>query len=97
MCRPSDVRNRPVWSGNRTRHRLARTGKRQLSASIHRIAVTQKRCHEDAQVYLERRMANGSTRTEALQALARKLSDVVYRALLADATSAADVAVRQAA
>lgn len=87
----------PVWSGNRTRHRLSRTGNRQLNASIHRIAVTQKRCHDGARIYLERRMANGNTKTEALRALKRKLSDVVYRALLADAISSIDVAVGEAA
>ena len=38
----------PVRSGNRTRHRLARTGTRQLNCAIHRIAVTQGRCHPDA-------------------------------------------------
>jgi len=30
-------------------------------------------------------MANGNTKTEALRALKRKLSDVVYKALIADA------------
>lgn len=35
----------PAWSGNQVRHRLARTGNRQLNSAIHRIAVTQKRCH----------------------------------------------------
>ncbi|MGE5288816.1 MAG: transposase [Micromonosporaceae bacterium] len=29
----------PVWSGNRVRHRLARTGNRQLNCAIHRIAA----------------------------------------------------------
>ena len=75
----------PVWSGNRERHRLSRTGNRQINAAIHRIAVTQIRCHDDARAYLERRMATGNTKTEALRALKRRLSDVVYRALLADA------------
>jgi transposase len=75
----------PVWSGNRERHRLSRTGNRQLNAAVHRIAITQMRCHEDARAYLERRTANGNTKTEALRALKRRLSDVVYRALLADA------------
>ena len=74
----------PVWSGNRERHRLSRTGNRQLNAAIHRIAVTQKRCHPDARSYLERRLARGNTNTEALRALKRRLSDVVYRSLLAD-------------
>jgi len=75
----------PVWSSNRVRHRLSRTGNRQLNCSIHRMAVTQKRCHPDARIYLDRRIANGDTKLEALRALKRKLSDVVYRALLADA------------
>jgi len=75
----------PVWSGNRERHRLSRSGNRQLNAALHRIAITQMRCHPDARDYLERRHAMGNTKTEALRALKRRLSDVVYRALLADA------------
>lgn len=76
----------PVWSGNRERHRLSRTGNRQLNAAIHRIAITQMRCHPDAQTYIDRRITqDDKTKTEALRALKRRLSDVVYRALLADA------------
>lgn len=84
----------PAWSGNRTRHRLSRTGNRQLNCAIHRIAVTQIRCHPPAQAYLQQRMAAGATKAEALRALKRRLSDTVYRALLADGTP---VSVRQAA
>jgi transposase len=77
----------PVWSANKARHRLSRTGNRQLNCAIHRIAVTQIRCHPDAQAYIKRRIAAGDSRTEALRALKRKLSDVVYRALQADGTT----------
>jgi transposase len=87
----------PVWSSNRVRHRLSRTGNRQLNAAIHRIAVTQKRCHEPAKAYLERRIANNNTKTEALRALKRKLSDVVYRALVADAAPAVAAPTDEAA
>lgn len=87
----------PVWSSNRVRHRLSRTGNRQLNAAIHRIAITQKRCHVDAKSYLERRLALGNTKTEALRALKRKLSDVVYRALLVDAMPTAAAPVEEAA
>lgn len=87
----------PVWSSNRVRHRLSRTGNRQLNCSIHRIAVTQKRCHEGARAYLDRRLANGDTKSEALRALKRKLSDVVYRTLLADASAAGSAFVAEAA
>jgi transposase len=76
----------PVWSGNHQRHRLSRTGNRQLNAALHRIAITQARCHPDAIEYLERRAAMHNTPAEARRALKRRLSDVVYRALLEDAT-----------
>ncbi len=80
----------PVWSGNRRRHRLSRSGNRQLNAALHRIAVTQARAFPEAMAYLERRQADGNTRTEAIRALKRRLSDVVFRALVADAAAAAD-------
>ena len=83
----------PVWSSNRVRHRLSRTGNRQLNAALHRVAITQKRYHEPARTYIERRLANHSTRTEALRALKRRLSDVVYRALVADASLAVAASV----
>lgn len=87
----------PVWSGNRERHRLSRTGNRQLNAAVHRIAVTQMRCHDDAIAYLERRTTMGNTKTEAIRALKRRLSDIVYRALLADAQPAAAACLDEAA
>jgi hypothetical protein len=54
----------PVWSGNRERHRLSRTGNRQLNAAIHRIAITQMRCHDNARTYLDRRITMGNTKTK---------------------------------
>lgn len=77
----------PAWSANHVRHRLSRTGNRQLNTALHRIAVTQLRIHEDAQAYLQRRIEMGNTKTEAIRALKRKLSDVVYRTLLADVSA----------
>jgi transposase len=87
----------PVWSSNRIRHRLSRTGNRQLNAAIHRMAVTQMRIHPDAKIYLERRMALGNSKSEALRALKRKLSDVVYRTLLVDAVTQMAAIVTEAA
>jgi transposase len=74
----------PVWSGNQVRHRLSRTGNRQLNCAVHRIAVTQIRCSPPAQAYLKNRIAAGNTKAEALRALKRRISDAVYRALQAD-------------
>ena len=74
----------PVWSSNRARHRLSRTGNRQLNAALHRIAMTQARCHPDARALLDRRKAGGDGGLEALRILKRRLSDVVYRAMITD-------------
>jgi transposase len=87
----------PVWSANQTRHRLSRTGNRQLNCAIHRVAVTQIRCYPKAQAYLESRLTGGDTRPEALRALKRKLSDKIYQALLADAAGTATATIRSAA
>jgi transposase len=74
----------PVWSGNRVRHRLSRGGNRQLNCALHRIAVTQVRLGGPGRAYLERRLRAGDTKTEAYRALRRRLSDEVFRCLLAD-------------
>jgi transposase len=74
----------PVWSSNRRRFRLSRTGNRQLNAALHRIAITQAHYHPQARELLQRRRATGDTKTESIRVLKRRLSDVVYRALLAD-------------
>ncbi|WP_411755679.1 transposase [Rhodococcus sp. DK176] len=73
----------PVWSSNRARHRLSRTGSRQLNAAIHRIALTQARCHPDARALLARK-ASGDGGMEALRILKRRLSDAVFKAMAAD-------------
>jgi len=77
----------PVWSSNKARHRLSRTGNRQLNAALHRIALTQARCHPEAKTMIARRRANGDGGMEALRVLKRRLSDVIYRALHTDLQS----------
>lgn len=74
----------PVWSGNTTHHRLSRGGNRQLNVSLHRVAITQLRLPGPGRDYFGRRLAAGDTRREALRALKRRISDEVYRRLLAD-------------
>lgn len=70
-------------SGNRQRHRLNRSGNRQLNCALHRIAVTQGRHHAPAKAYLERKQAEGKSRREALRCLKRYLARTVYHALAA--------------
>jgi transposase len=85
----------PVWSGNHERHRLNRGGNRQLNVALHRIAITQMRLGGPASTYIARRLSMGNTKTEAIRALRRQISDEVYRRLRQDhsARSAAPVAV----
>jgi transposase len=73
----------PVSSGQRQRHRLNRSGNRQLNLALHRIAITQSRIHPPARDYLARKQAQGKSRREALRCLKRHLSRVVYRILKA--------------
>lgn len=74
----------PVWSSNTQRFRLSRTGNRQLNAAIHRIAITQSRCYEEAQVYIAKRISMGNSKRESIRLLKRHLSNVVFAALMRD-------------
>ena len=71
----------PASSGKTNRHRLARGGNRQLNAALHRIAVTQIRLDGLGQAYYQRRRARGDTTMEALRALKRRLSRIVFNLL----------------
>lgn len=69
-------------SGRQQRHRLNRTGNRQLNAALHIIALTQVRVHAPAREYVARRVAEGKTGREAMRALKRHLARVIYRVLI---------------
>ena len=73
----------PASSGARQRHRLNRSGNRQLNCALHRMAVTQGRVHPPAKEYLARKEREGQSRREALRCLKRHLARVVYRTLRA--------------
>jgi transposase len=73
----------PVASGRTDRHRLNRGGNRRLNRAVHYMALTQATREPRAVAYLARKQAEGKTRREALRCLKRRLSSVVYKALLA--------------
>ncbi len=80
----------PVWSGRTAgRVRVARVGNRQLNAALHRIAITQLRCHEPAKAYYAKRLAAGDTRTEAIRRLKRRLARTIFNTLKNNPSSAA--------
>ena len=72
----------PVWSGRtHGRVRVSRAGNRQLNAALHRIAITQLRCHQPAKAYYAKRLAAGDTRTEAIRRLKRRLARTIFNTL----------------
>jgi transposase len=74
----------PVWSANTEKVRLSRGGNRQINTALHLIAVTQLRGVGPGKAYVAKRIAAGDDKTEAVRLLRRRLSDAVYRAMLAD-------------
>jgi transposase len=75
----------PASSGQLQRHRLDKGGNRRLNHALHMMALTQARMDPRARAYVERRRAEGKSYREAVRALKRHLSDVVYQQLRADA------------
>ena len=71
-------------SGPKARHRLNPRGDRQLNHAIHTAALTQIAHDHPGRVYYQRKLAEGKTKKEAMRALKRRISDVVYRQLRND-------------
>jgi transposase len=72
-------------SGEQHRHRLSRAGNRRLNHVIHIAAITQLRIDTDGRAYYRRKRAEGKKPLEALRCLKRRLSDTIFRQLVADA------------
>jgi transposase len=72
----------PASSGQIIRHRLSRGGDRQANLALHTIALTRTRYDHHTRAYIDRRIAEGKTRREALRALKRHLSRSLYKRLI---------------
>lgn len=72
-------------SNDQIRHRLSRAGNRQINRVLHIMATVQLRNPTPGRAYYDRRKADGKTSMEAMRALKRRLSDVVFRTMLDDA------------
>jgi transposase len=74
-----------VASGEHTRHRLSRSGDRQLNSALHLIAVTQVRTtNSPGRRYFDKKIADGKTRNEAIRCLKRRIASHVWRIMVAD-------------
>ena len=70
-------------SGKVVRHRLSLAGNRKLNYALHMVAVCQAR--SDARgTYYRKKIGEGKSRKEALRCLKRRVSDAVFKSLLAD-------------
>ena len=72
-------------SGEHTRHRLSRAGNRRLNHVLYMAGIVQLRNDTPGRAYYRRKLQQSKTSMEAMCCLRRRLSDVVYRQLTADA------------
>lgn len=78
-----------VSSGEKKIYRLSRRGNRRLNHAIHMAAITQIHFPgTPGRAYYERKRAEGKTAKEAIRALKRRISDLIYARLVADAKAA---------
>src|SRR5688500_17075080 len=78
-------------SGEVVRHKVSLAGNRRLNQAMHMIAVCQARGDPRGKAYYRKKLAEGKSRREAMRCLKRRVSDVVFKALVADSTRASPV------
>jgi transposase len=71
-------------SGEVVRHRLSLAGNRHLNYALHMVAVCQARSDARGGAYYRKKIAEGKSHKEALRCLKRRISDAVFRSLVAD-------------
>jgi transposase len=71
-------------SGQVVRHRLSLAGNRHLNYALHMVAICQARSDARGGTYYRKKIAEGKSRKEALRCLKRRISDAVFRSLVAD-------------
>jgi transposase len=71
-------------SGDVVRHRLSLAGNRHLNYALHMVAICQARSDARGGTYYRKKMAEGKSSKEALRCLKRRISDAVFRSLVAD-------------
>ncbi|OLT38867.1 IS110 family transposase [Saccharomonospora sp. CUA-673] len=69
----------PASSGNTTRHRLSRTGDRQLNRAFEVIVRTRVTCDQSTKAYVARRKAEGMSTRDIRRCLKRYVCRSIYR------------------
>jgi transposase len=74
-----------VASADKARHRLSRSGDRQLNAGLHTVAITQIRTPGSrGHTYYNAKLAEGKTPREARRCLKRRLANHIWRTMITD-------------
>ncbi len=76
----------PASSGQTVRHRLNRSGDRQLNRALHTVVLSRMRFHPETKAYVARRTAEGRTPREIKRCLKRYLGRRLFRVLEAAET-----------
>lgn len=71
----------PASSGQTVRHRLCRSGDRQLNRALHTIALTRLRVDPTTRAYIARRRGQGKTDREIRRCLKRYIARQLFRQL----------------
>jgi transposase len=71
-------------SGKVVRHRLSLGGNRKLNYALHMVATSQARSDAPGGTYYCKKIDEGKSTKEALRCLKRRISDAVYKSLVAD-------------
>jgi transposase len=74
-----------VASADKARHRLSRSGDRQLNAALHTVAITQIRTPGSrGHTYYNAKLGEGKTPREARRCLKRRLANHIWRTMITD-------------
>jgi transposase len=86
----------PASSGQVQRHRLNRSGDRQLNSALHTIVICRLARHAETQAYAARRASEGKSSREITRCLKRHLARRLFK-LLEDGTHCRSSALEDAA
>ena len=75
LCGVSPV---PASSGKVTRHRLIRGGDRAANSALHIIAIGRLRTDPSTKAYVQRRIAEGHSKLEAIRCIKRYIAREVF-------------------
>ena len=81
LCATAPV---PASSWRTIRHRLNFAGNREANRALHMIVIVRLRYSERTRSYMDRRLAQGKTKKEAIRCLKRFVARELYRTLRAD-------------